>query len=120
MSDAVILLEKSSVVLVPGGQSEVENEILTEVVIQREGIPGPPGLQGPPGPAGPSGFASTFTWSPPDVQSIWNITHNLGRYPSVTVVDSQGREFKGDIIYLNDNLLSIEFTVPISGTAYLN
>ena len=52
--------------------------------------------------------------------NIWKINHNLGRYPSVTVVDSAGTEVIGDVQYIDTNNIIIEFTSEFSGKAYLN
>ena len=50
----------------------------------------------------------------------WEIVHALNRLPSVTVVDSGGNVVMGDIIYIDENSLSISFTVAFSGKVYLN
>lgn len=54
------------------------------------------------------------------VSSTWTITHNLGKYPSVTVVDSGGNVIIGDVKYVSENEVKISFTSAFSGTAYLN
>ncbi len=68
----------------------------------------------------PADIVSTFTWNQSSAQSVWTITHNLGRYPSVTVIDSSGAEVEGDVVYVDGNLLTATFTAPFSGEAYLN
>ena len=50
----------------------------------------------------------------------WVIEHNLGRYPSVFVIDSGRSVVIGDTEYVNDNTLVIRFTAEFSGKAYLN
>ena len=50
----------------------------------------------------------------------WQIRHNLGKYPSVTVVDSAGTVVVGDITYLDTEELVIHFTSEFSGKAFLN
>ena len=50
----------------------------------------------------------------------WDITHNLGRFPSVTVVDSAGSEVVGDVTYDSDNQVTVRFMAAFSGKAYLN
>lgn len=50
----------------------------------------------------------------------WLVFHNLGKYPSVTVVDSAGTVVVGDIQYLNTEELIISFTSEFSGRAFLN
>ena len=52
--------------------------------------------------------------------SEWVISHGLGRYPSVTVVDSAGSVVYGSIEYISKNEILIFFTAEFSGKAYLN
>ena len=52
--------------------------------------------------------------------AIWNVTHNLNKYPSVTVVDSGGTVVVGDINYIDTNNLTITFSFIFSGKAYMN
>lgn len=52
--------------------------------------------------------------------AVWVITHNLGSYPSVTVVDDLNHVVVGDISYNNSNTLTITFTSAFAGYAYLN
>lgn len=59
-----------------------------------------------------------FTKITPD--SIWEITHNLDKYPSVTVVDSAGSVVIGDITYTSKSSLTVTFSAAFSGKAYLN
>lgn len=46
--------------------------------------------------------------------------HNLGKIPSVTVVDSSGNIVYGDITYTDLNNLTITFNTAFTGTVYLN
>lgn len=50
----------------------------------------------------------------------WVVEHSMGRYPSVSVVDSAGTQVCGDVTYIDINTLKITFVAPFSGTAYLN
>ena len=50
----------------------------------------------------------------------WVITHNLGRYPSVTVVDNDNKVVVGDIKYDNTNIVTITFDAAFTGCAFLN
>lgn len=59
-----------------------------------------------------------FIKSTPD--SVWEITHNLDKYPSVTVVDSAGSVVIGDITYTSKSALTVTFSAAFSGKAYLN
>lgn len=50
----------------------------------------------------------------------WQITHGLGRYPSITVVDTAGNVVVGDIKYVDDCSMVAIFTSEFSGKAYIN
>lgn len=53
------------------------------------------------------------------VASTWTVTHDLGGRPSVTVVDSAGTIVIGDITYNSDTQVTLQFSAPFSGYAYL-
>lgn len=56
-----------------------------------------------------------------DVPSAtWEIEHNLGKEPSVSVVDSAGNIVEGDYNYVNTNKVILSFSSAFSGKAYLN
>lgn len=78
------------------------------------------GTQGPPGPPGPASPGTTYVYNQGSPATTWTITHNLGQYPSVTVVDSGGTTVGGSVNYLNSNTLEVTFTVAFGGKAYLN
>ncbi|BEG98102.1 hypothetical protein [Bacteroides sedimenti] len=52
--------------------------------------------------------------------TVWFITHNLGKRPSVTVVDSAGSVVEGQVEYLDNNNVRVSFAYEFSGEAYLN
>jgi hypothetical protein len=52
--------------------------------------------------------------------STWNITHNLNKYPSVSIVDSSNEEVIGEVEHVNSNSLIVKFSAPFSGKAFLN
>lgn len=52
--------------------------------------------------------------------NVWTITHNLGKFPSVTISDSTDRIVIGDIHFINNNEIQIFFKGAFSGKAYLN
>jgi len=67
----------------------------------------------------------TYTHNQSAASATWIITHNLHRFPSVTVVDSGGSVVKGEILYNSANQLTLTFyagggTSAFSGKAYLN
>jgi len=50
----------------------------------------------------------------------WLVTHNLGKQPSVTVVDSAGQVVVASIEYLDEDRVRLTFAAPFAGSAYLN
>ena len=56
----------------------------------------------------------------PSASDTWIIEHNMNRYPSVTVVDSAGTEVIGEKIYNSENQVTLKFSSPFAGKAYLN
>lgn len=63
-------------------------------------------------------FAHIHTQSTPAL--TWNITHNLGKFPAVSVVDSADQEVIGEVEYINDSSLNVKFSAAFSGKAYIN
>lgn len=59
-----------------------------------------------------------FTQSTPS--TVWNIPHNLGRYPSVSTIDSSGNLMYGAVQYTSLNTITITFGAAISGSASLS
>lgn len=96
----------------------VRSELL-EVSVQ--GPPGPRGLQGPAGSgSGGTGGDLSYIHAQSVPEATWVVTHNLGKFPSVTVVDSAGSVVIGDITYTDNTALTIYFSSGFAGTAYLN
>jgi len=56
------------------------------------------------------------------VSNDWTITHNLGFFPSVTILDNENppRIIEADIRYLNTNSVRIIMNTSMSGIAYLS
>lgn len=52
--------------------------------------------------------------------ATWTINHNMGCFPSVTVVDSANSVIVGTVQYTNTNSLTISFNAATKGKAYLN
>jgi hypothetical protein len=52
--------------------------------------------------------------------STWTITHNLGFFPSVSVVDNGGNMVIGDVSYITENQVSISFSASFGGKAYFS
>lgn len=52
--------------------------------------------------------------------TVWTVTHNLGRYPNVTVVDNVGEEVEALIEHTNVNELTVTFNTAFDGQAILS
>lgn len=56
--------------------------------------------------------------------TVWTLTHNLNRYPSVTIQEEYGsgqfRTVEGDVDYVSANQLTVTFSEAIKGKAFLN
>lgn len=85
-----------------------------------QGFIGPIGATGSIGPIGPTGPAIvSFIHEESPASYIWAINHNLNKKPNVIIIDSAGTLIVGDIKYLNDNNILIEFNNLVSGKAYI-
>ena len=62
----------------------------------------------------------TYTQCFENASSIWTVTHNLGSYPSVTVVDSGNTVVVGNVDYKSTQQLVITFNASFSGCVFLN
>lgn len=54
------------------------------------------------------------------VSDSWVINHNLGFRPNITVQDSAGTTYEGEITHTNANSLTVSFSAAFSGKAYLS
>jgi hypothetical protein len=61
-----------------------------------------------------------YVFNQMSASNTWNITHNLGKYPAVTIVDSAGNVVVGEVDYLNTNSIRVTFIGSFAGKAYLN
>ncbi len=50
----------------------------------------------------------------------WVINHNLGKYPTVAVVDTSGAVMIGELHYTTLSKVTITFSAAVSGEAYCN
>ena len=63
---------------------------------------------------------TTYVHDQTELSTEWQIQHNLGRFPSVTVIDSAGTELITGVQYVDENMLIVTANAPIRGKAYLN
>ena len=66
------------------------------------------------------GTSSTFVFEQITPLNTWLINHNLGKYPSVMIVDSSGNQVIGDVTYLSNNQIRVNFSAGFSGKVFLN
>ena len=64
--------------------------------------------------------SGTYTHEQSTASAEWNITHNLNKHPSCTIVDSAETEVQGELEYINNNSLKLTFIGAFAGKAYLN
>ena len=62
----------------------------------------------------------SFEFAQASAASTWNVTHNLNKFPSVTIKLSDGTVGQAAITHTNKNTLTISFSADTSGTAYMN
>lgn len=84
------------------------------------GATGPAGPAGPEGPEGPPGEApiTYYVHDQGTPSTDWDVIHNLGYNPNVSLADSAGQKFEGTIEYVTINRLLVHVTVPVGGKAY--
>lgn len=62
----------------------------------------------------------SYTHTQLDPEAVWTVSHNLGKKPSVTVVDSADTAVIGEIDYIDENNVTLTFIAAFSGKAYFN
>lgn len=63
---------------------------------------------------------ATFIHEQGVASPVWNVEHNLNKYPAVSVVDSAGNEIIAEVTYLDLNNITITMTSAFKGKAFLN
>ena len=61
-----------------------------------------------------------FVFIQNSAEQTWTIQHNLNKFPSVTMVLPTGQKGYGDVVYIDENNLTITFASDESGKAYIN
>jgi hypothetical protein len=52
--------------------------------------------------------------------TVWVIDHNLGMYPNILIIDSVGEQVMGNTTFDSINKVTLTFSAPIYGHAYLS
>lgn len=71
-------------------------------------------------PGGGGGTGEGYVHNQGAPASTWVVTHALSFYPNVTVVDSAGTVVVGNVHYDSPTQLTLTFSAPFSGKAYLS
>ena len=141
MSDMpeVLVVSTQELLTIAAQETELTTTV-TEFELLTAAEQGPPGAAGPAGAAGPQGLAGAQgpqgAVGPPGADGVgsdrhhthtqaipsatWVVTHNMGKYLFVSVVDSSGGEVEGEVSHASTNQLVVVFSAGFSGYAYLN
>ena len=64
--------------------------------------------------------SGTFIFTQGVAATTWNITHNLGKFPSITVIDTGNTVVTGEYNYTSNINVILTFSAGFAGKAYLN
>lgn len=122
--DTLVVRDLTSQILTTDGDTLiVPSDDITFLTI---GTPGPPGPEGQastvPGPEGPPGSGGDKTYVHVQLvpSDVWTITHSLGKYPSVSVIDSANSQVFGEVNYIDTSTVEVTFSSGFAGKASLN
>ena len=76
------------------------------------------GDKGEKGDKGDAGVPQWYTHSQIAPSDSWTVVHNLGKMPSVTIVDTAETVIYGDILFIDLNTIRIDLNYSISGKVY--
>lgn len=62
----------------------------------------------------------TYVFTQSFATTEWNITHNLNKYPSVSIVDSDMNQIIADVQYIDLNTVKVKFSHSFTGQVFLN
>ena len=71
-------------------------------------------------PSSSSDGDKTFEFKQSVPSKQWTVNHNLNKFPSVSVVNSNFIAVQGLVTYISNSELTIDFSAGFSGKAYLN
>ena len=63
---------------------------------------------------------ATFEFTQGVPATTWNITHNLNKFPSITVIDTGNTVVTGEYNYTSNKTVTLTFSAAFAGKAYLN
>jgi len=62
----------------------------------------------------------TFIFNQAVASTQWDIQHDLGKFPSVSVINNNNVVINGEVKYIDNNNIQLNFSAGFSGKAYLN
>ena len=62
----------------------------------------------------------TFIFTQGVPATTWNIQHDLGKFPSVSVINNNNVIINGEVTYIDNNNVQLNFSAGFTGKAYLN
>lgn len=69
------------------------------------------------GPQGPGGSGARYEHIQSVASALWTVNHNLGVRPvAVSVLSPGGVEVDAAVTHVSDNQLTVEFSIPYTGT----
>lgn len=115
-------VDGGSVVIGTAAQPEIQIDVDPPPLLLRQGqlVPAEDVIvvPGPAGPRGPTG-GEPFEWHQATPAATWIVNHDLGHYPQVSIADDSGALVLADVIYSSLNVVTVIFSSPRSGWAYL-
>ena len=109
MADGKVEVVVQAVEITEDGPN-VEVTVVEQAVTISEAVVGLPG----------TGGDLRYTHEQTTPSATWTIEHNLGKNPSVTIVDSSGNEWQTAVEHISANECVARFSAPFAGRAYLN
>jgi len=64
--------------------------------------------------------APTFVFTQGIPATTWNIQHNLAKFPSVSVINNNDVVINGEVTYIDNKNVQLNFSAGFTGKAYLN
>ena len=68
----------------------------------------------------PAQGVPTFIFTQAVAATVWNVNHNLGKFPSITVIDTANTVVTGEYTYIDNSSVTLTFSAAFAGKAYLN
>ena len=100
--------------------AEVERTSINTVTVRTQAVPSANQYTVVVNVAGSLSGDKTYVYTQGSPSATWDIVHNLGKFPSVSVVDSGGSAVIPSVNYIDVDTVRVTFGSPTSGKAYVN